>query len=59
MVRSGTHLIRKDCIINDYFKDSKNPQLERQKYCRKNCGFKCLKGVEYKKKGGEQNGTQS
>lgn len=42
--------IIKDCIINEYFIDSKDPIKERLKYCKKNCNFKCNNKKQYKKR---------
>ncbi len=39
-----------DCIINSIFDNIE----QRQKYCKKNCLFKCLKGFDYIKKGGDK-----
>lgn len=38
-----------NCIISDYFKDANDPEKERLRYCQKNCNYKCLNGLEYKK----------
>ena len=40
----------KNCIINDVFVNANNPKLERVKYCKQNCGFKCINGKEYKRR---------
>ena len=42
-----------DCVINEYFINSKNAKELRLKYCRKNCFYKCLRGLSYKKRGNE------
>lgn len=39
----------KDCVINSYFTDDLYPIVARLKYCKENCGFKCIKGKVYKK----------
>ena len=39
-----------DCIMNDYFVDSNEPERERIKYCELNCQFRCLRGMDYKKR---------
>lgn len=36
-----------NCTINDYFTDANEPIEERQKYCEKNCQFKCENNLEY------------
>jgi len=41
--------IPKDCVINEFYTDSKHPLRERLKYCKKMCQYKCQKGIEYKK----------
>lgn len=38
--------ITKDCIINEYFGNSKFYKLE---YCEKNCQYRCVKNQDYKK----------
>ena len=38
-----------DCCINDTFIDAVEEDFLRLQYCFKNCGFKCLQGLEYKK----------
>ena len=38
-----------DCIINQMFIDSNDPEFCREKYCKENCNFKCLGGLGYKK----------
>jgi len=39
----------KDCIIHNYFKDANHRKYYIQEYCRKNCNYRCLKGLNYKK----------
>ncbi len=39
----------KDCKIQEYFGDAREPERERIKYCKRNCEFRCLRGLEYKK----------
>jgi len=41
--------ITEDCIINEYFCNSNNPEYYRKKYCKENCNYKCIRGFEYKK----------
>ena len=42
----------KDCIVNDLFVNSNDPEYQRNEYCRKFCRSKCHKGQEYKKRFG-------
>ena len=42
-------LPKQDCRINKVFSDCKNEDLKRREYCLLNCGFKCLRGLDYKK----------
>jgi len=47
--------VKRDCIINEYFKDAIEEDYLRKKYCIENCGKRCLKGEDYKKiKGGKK-----
>jgi hypothetical protein len=39
----------KDCVINNMFKDSNEPEWHKLEYCQDNCTFKCLRYEEYKK----------
>ncbi len=39
----------KDCIVWTMFKDTKEKDYHINKYCEKNCQYKCLKGLNYKK----------
>ncbi len=45
----------KDCVINDYYTDAKEPVKARQRYCEKMCNFLCKKNLPYKKIG-DKNG---
>ena len=39
----------KDCIINNYFVGTDNPEFWRLKYCKENCNYKCINQKPYKK----------
>lgn len=39
----------KDCIINNIFVGCKNDNYYRLEYCKKNCRYRCLKKMDYKK----------
>jgi len=38
----------KNCIINTIFEDARNKLYYRLKYCKENCQYKCIKGLDYK-----------
>ena len=39
-----------DCKINEYFIDSNERAYHIKEYCKKNCQYKCLNGLNYKKR---------
>jgi len=39
-----------DCIINDMFENSNNPNAARIEYCRDFCQWKCMTGKRYKRR---------
>jgi len=43
-----TRIPAKDCVINNYFRDTIDPVWYRLEYCRKNCKLRCLKDLPYK-----------
>lgn len=39
----------KNCIINNYFVGTDNPEFWQLKYCKENCNYKCINQKPYKK----------